>query len=140
MLTGWNRLRLRYKELRTFGWTVGGILVALSMVWWWRSPYASSLGREIVGAVGVVFIVSATVYPPALREVRAGWLILAHGMGWVNTRVLLTLFYYLVISPVGLAMRLFGRDPLDRRWSPDQPSYWTKREEQRPSDHFEHHF
>ncbi len=131
---------MQYKELRTFGWTVGGLLVGLSAVWWWWSAYTSSAGQEFVLAAGVVLVVLATVYPAALREFRAGWLALARGMGWVNTRVLLTLFYYGVIGPVGLVMRLFGRDPLDRKWPSDQPSYWIKREKQRPPDHFEHHF
>ena len=124
-------------ELRTFGWTVGGAFLCLAGVLWWRGHDAA---RDVLGGIGAALVFWGTIYPSALREVHAGWLRFAHGLGWFNTRVLLSLFYYAIVSPVGLGMRLFGRDPLDRKWSSDQPSYWIRREEQRPPDHFEHQF
>jgi len=123
-----------------FGWTVGGALVALAGLFWCGIFGRHDLARDILAASGTALIVLGTVYPVSLREVRAGWLAAAHGLGWLNTRILLGLFYYSVVSPVGLVMRLFGRDPLDRKWLPNQPSYWIRRDEQRPPDHFEHQF
>jgi hypothetical protein len=38
--------------------------------------------------------------------------------------VLLGLFFYLVLTPVGLAMRLLGRAPLDLAWKDGRPTYW----------------
>lgn len=119
---------------------VGGVLLAFAALLWWRAPIRYGLARDILAATGTSLITLGTIYPAALREIRVGWLAMAHALGWLNTRVLLGLFYYGVISPVGLVMRLFGRDPLDRKWSSDQPSYWTPRDKQRPPDHFEHQF
>lgn len=128
------------KELRTFGWIVGGALLALAGLLWWGVPTRLGSARDILASIGTALIVLGTVYPTALREFRAGWFAVASALGWLNTRILLTLFYYGVVSPVGLVMRLFGRDPLDRKWSLDQPSYWIRRDEQRPPDHFKHLF
>ena len=125
---------------RRFGWTVGGALLAIAMVFWVVAPERHRLLCDLLASAGTALVILGTVYPAALREVCAGWFMLAHALGWFNTRVLLTLFYYAVVSPIGLVMRFFGRDPLDRKWSQHQQSYWVEREEQREPDHFEHQF
>ncbi|MCE5270112.1 SxtJ family membrane protein, partial [bacterium] len=56
------------------------------------------------------------------------WMKLAHALGWFNTRLLLILVFYLVLTPVGLLMRLFGKRPLSLGWDKDAPSYWIERE------------
>jgi hypothetical protein len=55
-----------------------------------------------------------------------GWKKLAHGLGIVNTKILLTLTYFVVIAVVALFTKLFGRDLLDRRMKP-RKSYWHER-------------
>ncbi|MCB2230273.1 hypothetical protein KQH82_06120 [bacterium] len=47
-----------------------------------------------------------------LRQIWNGWMRFARVVGRVNTAVLLTLFYFLILSPLGAVMRLFGWDPL----------------------------
>ncbi|HPA44747.1 MAG TPA: SxtJ family membrane protein [bacterium] len=125
------------KDLRSFGWLVGGVLLALAGLMWWRGH---GIARDAVGALGGALVVWGTVWPSVLREIHAGWMRFAHGLGWFNTNLLLSLFYYVVLCPIGSAMRLFGRDPLDRKWSSEQSSYWIVKKEQRPSDHYEHQF
>ncbi len=57
-----------------------------------------------------------------------GWMAFAYALGWVNTRILLVLFFFLVITPVSLVLRMIGKDPLLRRSEPDLKSYWIARE------------
>jgi hypothetical protein len=57
----------------------------------------------------------------------AGWTRFFQGLGTVWTAVILALVYLLSVGPVGLAMRLIGRDPLDRRLRPE-PSFWRAHE------------
>lgn len=52
-----------------------------------------------------------------LSNIWAGWKRVAHAIGRFQTRLLISLFYVLVISPLGLIMRLFGWDPLEVRRS-----------------------
>jgi hypothetical protein len=48
---------------------------------------------------------------------------LGHGLGWINSRVILSLVYLLVLQPIALVMRLCGHDPLRRRWDANAKSY-----------------
>ena len=50
-------------------------------------------------------------------------------IGWVVSHLILTVIYYLVFTPIALAMRVIGRDPLNRQWEPDRKSYWQPRSE-----------
>jgi hypothetical protein len=47
-------------------------------------------------------------------------------LGWVNTRILLSFVFFVLMAPVALLLRAFGRDPLARRRDPKSPSYWLK--------------
>ena len=51
-----------------------------------------------------------------------------HGVTWLTTRLILALTYYLVITPIGLLLRLFGKDALQRKIDPGADSYWIERE------------
>jgi hypothetical protein len=55
---------------------------------------------------------------------------LAKGLNWFMTRMLLSLAFYLAITPVRIWIRLFGEDPLKRRWQPEATTYWEEAEEQ----------
>jgi hypothetical protein len=57
----------------------------------------------------------------------ARWTALFQGIGKVWTAIILAIIYLLSVGPVGLVMRLFGHDPLDRRLSPE-PSFWRAHE------------
>ena len=74
-----------------------------------------------------LFALGGLVLRRALRPVYVGWMKFAFVLGWVNTRLILGLFFYGILTPVGVAMRLFGWDPLTRKIDRTAPSYWVKR-------------
>ncbi len=84
----------------------------------------------ISGALGALLIVAGLFVPPAARAFHTAWMKFAEGLGYVNSRVLLTLMYYLAVTPYGLISRLAGRDPLRRR-APRGESYWVERKRTR---------
>jgi hypothetical protein len=57
----------------------------------------------------------------------ARWTAFFQGIGKVWTAVLLAIVYIFSVGPIGLAMRLFGHDPLDRGLAPE-PSFWRAHE------------
>ncbi len=57
-------------------------------------------------------------------------MVFAHALGWVNTRVLLVIFFYLIITPAAFLARLFGKDLLSQRLDPRAESYWIPKEDQ----------
>lgn len=97
---------------RSFGLSVGSAcgLIAGVSIWRGHSPLATGLGLVAVGLV-----VPALIRPSWLRWPSAMWWRLAEGLAWVNSRLLLSLLFYGVLTPLGCAMRLGGWDPMRRR-------------------------
>jgi hypothetical protein len=118
---------------RSFGLSVGTAFTALGALLIWR-------GHQIAGAVsvgiGIVLALGALLAPAALRVPNRVWWRFAGVLGWINSRILLTVFFFVVLTPVGCVMRLFGRSPLravraDTNWS-------VYDERRRDSRHYEH--
>ena len=80
--------------------------------------------------VAAPFLVLGLLFPKALKPVFDVWIKFALVLNWIVTHVALTIVYFLIIVPMGLAMRLFSEDPLKRRWLPKTDSYWEPPEEQ----------
>lgn len=79
-----------------------------------------------LGALGGALVVVGLLVPPAARAFHTAWMRFAVLLGHVNSRVLLTLVYYLGVTPYGFVTRLVGRDPLRRRGAKSE-SYWVER-------------
>ncbi len=80
----------------------------------------------IFGALGAALVVAGLFVPVAARAFHVAWMRFAVALGHVNSRVLLTLVYYLIVVPYGVVSRLVGRDPLRRRGKPEA-SHWVER-------------
>jgi hypothetical protein len=105
---------------RKFGLLIGGACAILSAWLAWRgraaAPWVLGAGGLLVGAAAVV--------PAALRPLEAGWMWMAQRLGRVGNTVLLTVFFFLILSPFALVLRVFGRDRLAVR-SRGRDSYWV---------------
>lgn len=95
--------------LRRFGLVTGAILAGL-----FGLAFPLLAGRPLPvwpWAVAGVLAAWALAAPGSLKPVYRGWMRVGMAVGWVNTRVLLTLVFFVVVTPMGLVMRLFGRRP-----------------------------
>jgi hypothetical protein len=110
--------------LRKFGLTVGTAFGVLGLLFWYFGRDASS---TVALAVGAILVLLGVLLPLALAPVEGAWMALAMVLAWINTRLILTLLYYLVITPIGGLVRL-RRDPLNRRLHDGSPSYWIRRD------------
>lgn len=81
----------------------------------------------IFASIAVVLTLIGLFVPVAARAFHRFWMGIAAVLGYVNSRILLSLLYYGLFTPVGLVRRLFGHDPMKRRGSA-QSSYWVTRE------------
>ena len=81
-----------------------------------------------VGAIAVVVPVIGWVLPRFMRLVYVGMAYLTFPIGFVVSHLILGVVYYFVVAPTGLLMRLFGHDPLHRRFDANAKSYWVPRE------------
>ena len=77
---------------------------------------------------GLTFFILAQIRVILLKPIYKIWMGLAFCLGWVNTRIILLLVYYLVVTPIALMMRLLRKDLLNLKLGKDAESYWLKRE------------
>lgn len=110
-------------ELRKFGLTVGAAFAVFGGISWWRGH---EIAPRVLWVLAGSLMVPGLVFPTILGPVQRGWMRLAAFLAHVNTRIILTALYYVVITPVGFIMRLF-RDPLNRSWKDPKESTWVKR-------------
>ena len=55
------------------------------------------------------------------------WMAFGHVLGWINSRIILGVVFFVVVTPIGLIMRLFGKDLLRMR-TPKSSTYWIERD------------
>jgi len=104
-------------EIARFGGTIALGLVIIAIVR--RHAAGDTLGVNLLIAGAALFALACVVAPQAMSVVYRWWMRLAEALAWVNTRVLLIVIFYIVVTPIGLVMRLFRRSPLPG-------GYWTE--------------
>jgi hypothetical protein len=117
-----NTLKKSSSELRKFGFTMAVPLLIIGGLMLWREREAWTY---LIG-LSAAFALFAIILPRALAPLEWAWMRLAHYMSIVMTYVILTLTFVLVITPTGILMRLFGKDPMERKFDSDQKSYWIR--------------
>lgn len=118
--------RLTPAEGRKFAFTVGIAFLVLAAITWWRDH---PVLLRIVGALGIGLLVLGVVIPARLGPVFRAWMGLAHLISKVTTPIFMGVVFFIVIAPVGLVMRLFGRNPIKHRAV--NQSYWASRDQPR---------
>ncbi|TRZ95027.1 hypothetical protein D4R78_04875 [bacterium] len=83
--------------------------------------------------IAAVFFIMELVCWVFLKPVYIIWMKLAFGLAWINTRLILFIMFYLVFTPIGLIMRIFRIDLLDRKIDKYKDSYWVKIEDKNSS-------
>ncbi len=119
-----ENLKTDTKSLRKYGITmfVALVIIGTILLLKHKPVYIWFYG------LGSLFLVLSIVIPGSLKYVYIIWMKIAFVLGWINTRIILAIMFYLVFTPIGLAMKLFGKDLLDRKIEKDKESYWKKRE------------
>ena len=126
--------RKQHRELRNFGLTLGVAFGALGALLLWRGK-----GHYIVFMIAAAgFLATGVLTPRALGPVRRIWMTAAEAMGWFMTRVVLTLLFFIAVTPIGLLGRLFGQRFLDRASDRSMDTYWIeKKPPARPAEDYE---
>ena len=108
---------------------VAGVLAAIAL---WNLYRGRMTQVAVFGSIAGLLVVIGLLVPAAARAFHNLWMGLAGILGYINSRILLSLLYYGVFTPVGVVRRLLGRDPMRRR-APAESSYWIQRENTRQS-------
>jgi len=123
------------KQLRSFGLIVGGIFAVLGL---WPSVFRQEDPRVWALALGALLIFPAIVVPQVLKWPYHLWMRIGLVLGWINSRIIMTIAFYAIFTPVGMIRRI-KTDPMNRKFEPESESYRVKREV-RPPSHMTHQF
>jgi len=112
------------RQLRKFGLVVGGVFAAIGALLLWRSHLASLTGSVLV-VLGTALVLLGAGAPRLLAPAERFWMRIAHLLGWINTRLLLGILFFTVITVTRIGLLLFRKDPLHRRPDPARSTYWV---------------
>jgi len=135
------------KTLRQFGVIafIGfGILAALA--YYERLIFSFGLGDArmtvvaIFAAIGSVALLFSLVAPKANRILYVGLTLLAFPIGFVLSYVIMGTLFFLIIGPIAVFFRLFGKDPLHRTYEPSAPTYWQPAKPARDKESYFHQY
>ena len=132
-----QQLKTSERDLRKFGLLVGGVFAVLGLLFLIR--HKAHYPYFLIPGVGLM--VSGAIFPRALRTIYIAWMALAFTLGFVMSNVILTLLFFLLVTPIGLLSRLFGKDFLARKLDKHGASYWIPRaHETRTAESYERQF
>ena len=93
-------------HIRTFAFPLGGIFTIIGLwPWLWHESDVRLWALIIAGCL----IVPGIVFPRILTPAYRGWMVFAEKLGWFNTRVLLGLIFYGILTPIGIIRSMFGK-------------------------------
>ena len=122
-------------ELLWFGMLLPPFVAAVGAAqrWLWGMPRAAVAIWSVGAAVSAVF----ALVPAARRPIYRAWMLAVFPIGWTVSHLLLAAVFYLVLTPIGLVLKLAGKDPLRREFERDAASYWIAKDaEIEPSRYF----
>lgn len=112
-------------DLRKFGITMGIVLILFGGLFLWRDK-----GYYIyLFIIAAAFIIPGLAVPIVLKPVHKTWMTISIILGWIMTRVILSVLFYLVVTPTGWLARLFGKQFLDLKIDKNARSYWIPKKE-----------
>lgn len=116
------------KSIRSFAFVMAGAFFLLAvLVFFFGQVRERSFW---LAGISALFLLMLWLFPALLKPLYAFWMLLSFVLGWLMSRLLLTLVFFLVLTPIGLAMRLYGKDILKQKMDARVTSYWIKRSQE----------
>lgn len=119
-----EKIRTDIKTLKKFGITMGIAFLIITLMIFFRHKH----GILPALTLSASFIVLAYSFPQILKPLYIFWMWLAFALNWINTRLILCLVFYLCITPIGIFMKLLGKDLLSIKIDKTKQSYWLEKE------------
>ena len=119
-----KQLKTSPRDLRKFGLVVGGVFALLGT--WFLLRHKAHYPYFLWP--GIALMTFGAVFPRTLKYIYIAWMSAAFVLGFVMAHVILTLFFVLVITPIGLVAQLVGKDFLRLKLDRHSTTYWIRRE------------
>ena len=126
MIEELNSIKSSRKDLKNFGFAIGFILLIIGLFLFVR-------GKDLFVyffSIGSILIILGGITPFILKPIYKVWMIFAVIIGWIMTRIILSVLFFSIITIIGLFTRLIGKDFLNLK-SKSNESYWNIRNKER---------
>lgn len=123
---------------RTFGYVIAGAFAFIACSPLLHRPAGALHAWALV--ISAAFALTAALRPSALNPLNVLWTRFGVLLHWIVSPLVLAIIFFAVVAPVGMAIRLFGKDPLRLRPSPLARSYWIERKPGPPPQSMQHQF
>ena len=124
MLEEIKLIKTENKDLRSFGITFGIIFLIIAGF----LLYRENESFQLFIIISSTFIIFGFFLPIILKPIYISWMSFAIILGWFMTRFILSLLFYLIVTPIGLITRVLGKDFLELKKEVSNGSYWNQRE------------
>ncbi|MBN1542997.1 hypothetical protein JW992_12695 [candidate division KSB1 bacterium] len=112
-------------DVRIFALGLGCLAVLASVFWAFKTSHIEWLGLSFVGSV---LAVVGWCRPLWVRPVYHAWMAITGIVGWIITRVVLILVFFIVVTLLAIVSRLLGKRWLELKGDPERETYWSRRE------------
>lgn len=129
----------KHKELRNFGIIALIAPVTISILLYLLKDLGIQWIAIITCTGSAIFLISL-ISDKLTRIIFLALTLITLPIGWVMSFILLAIFYFLILTPLGLVFRLTGRDPLHRKFDSRTESYWLRRQPPDTIDRYYHQF
>jgi len=126
------------KKIKDFGWVmfaVLGILIPLFISY--RIGWDINTPMLILFAISQFFLIPSIVLPRMMEPIYKAWMLLAILLGLIMTKVIITIVFIFIMTPIGLIRKLFVKDPLNLKADKSATTYWVKKENTFSADRYE---
>jgi hypothetical protein len=124
------------RRLRSFGLTVSAGFATIAL---WPAVFHGQNSRTELLGVSLLLSAVALVFPRGLKPFYGVWMTIGETLGWVNSRVILSVVYYVLIVPTGAVRRMMGKDPMRQKFEPTAETYKIPRGK-RPASHMQRQY
>lgn len=114
------------RDIRKFSITIALVLVVITAFLFWKDKENFLLSISSLLAIIFFLVTFAFLAPQLIKPIYLLWMSLAILLGWVMTRLILSLLFYLVLTPVGLLGRVVRKQFLNLTLDKNKNSYWCR--------------
>ncbi len=139
----WNEIELNPKIIRQFGFILSGFFLFFPLIgngikiWLFKASFHYWIGWPFLSVAALLINL---FLPTLMTTIYHVAMFVAHQISWVVMRVLLSVIFYVVLTPVSVAMRVMGKDILDQNIDKNAGTYWKKKTSEIKPERYERLF
>ena len=123
MIEELRTIKITKEDMKRFGITIGILLLLLSGFF----TYYDKGYSTYIATIASISIILGLFLPKSLKFPYTIWMKFSIVLGWIMTRVILCIIFYLILTPISLIARLVGEDFLALKKTNSMNSYWNHR-------------